>query len=59
MLEARRLREDLTDVFQILKGYENIDQEVFLWSPYGIGHTIAFLPCGFFFFFLSFFFFLA
>jgi len=26
-----------------------------LWSPYGIGQTIIFLPCGFF--FLSFFFF--
>jgi len=23
-----------------------------LWSPYGIGQTIIFLPCGFFFFFL-------
>jgi len=26
-----------------------------LWSPYHIGHTIIFLPCGFFFFLLSFF----
>jgi len=26
-----------------------------LWSPYVIGQTIIFLPCGFFFFFLSFF----
>jgi len=26
-----------------------------LWSPYGIGRTIIFLPCGFFFFFLLFF----
>jgi len=26
----------------------------FLWSPYAIGQTIIFLPCGFFFFFLSF-----
>ena len=26
-----------------------------LWSPYGIGQTIIFLPCGFFFFLLSFF----
>jgi len=24
---------------------------VFLWSPYGIGQTIIFLPCGFFFLF--------
>jgi len=23
---------------------------LFLWSPYGIGQTIVFLPCGFFFF---------
>ena len=23
--------------------------EFFLWSPYGIGQTIIFLPCGFFF----------
>jgi len=28
-----------------------------LWSPYGIGQTIIFLPCGFF-FLLSFFLFL-
>ena len=28
--ETRRLRGDLTEVFKILKGYENIDQEVFL-----------------------------
>jgi len=28
---------------------------VFLWLPYGIGQTIIFLPCGFFFFFFSFF----
>ena len=27
----------------------------FLWSPYGIGQTIIFLPCGFFFLLLSFF----
>jgi len=26
----------------------------FLWSPYGIGQTIIFLRCGFFFFFLFF-----
>jgi len=25
-----------------------------LWSPYGIGQTIIFLPCGYFFFFFSF-----
>jgi len=25
-----------------------------LWSPYVIGHTIIFLPCGFFFFLFSF-----
>jgi len=25
----------------------------FLWSPYGIGQTIIFLPCGFFFLFSS------
>jgi len=25
----------------------------FLWSPYVIGQTIIFLPCGFFFFFSS------
>ena len=30
----------------------------YLWSPYGIGQAIIFLPCGFF-FYLSFFFFLA
>ena len=29
--------------------------ELLLWSPYGIGQTIIFLPCGFFFFYLSFF----
>jgi len=28
-LETRRLREDLIEVFKILKGYENIDQEMF------------------------------
>jgi len=27
-----------------------------LWPPYGIGHAIIFLPCGFFFFFCLFFF---
>jgi len=27
----------------------------FLWSPYGIGQTIIFSSCGFFFFYLSFF----
>ena len=27
-LETRRLRGDLTEVFKILKGYENIDQEM-------------------------------
>ena len=27
--ETRRLRGDLIEVFKILKGYENIDQEVF------------------------------
>jgi len=29
-LETRKLRGDLIEVFKILKGYENIDQEVFL-----------------------------
>ena len=28
-LETRRLRGDLIEVFKILEGYENIDQEVF------------------------------
>jgi len=27
------------------------DKIIFLWSPYGMGQTIIFLPCGFFFFF--------
>ena len=29
--EVQRLRGDLIEVFRILKGYENIDQEVFLY----------------------------
>ena len=33
-LETRRLREDLMEVFKILEGYENIDQEVFFDRPY-------------------------
>jgi len=38
MLETRRLRGDLIDVFKILKEYENIDQEVLL-----ICHSPAFV----------------
>ena len=41
-----------------LKWVDNVIEDVSakryccLWSPYGIGQTIIFLPCGFFFFFL-------
>ena len=38
MLETRRLKGDLIEIFKILKGYENIDQEVFL-----ICHSPAFV----------------
>jgi len=33
---------------------KRVSYDGYLWSPYGIGQTIIFLPCGFF---LSFFFF--
>ena len=41
-LKARRLRGDLIEVFKILKGYENIDQEVFLDMSQSIvrGHSL-------------------
>jgi len=46
---------DFAVLFSVLQ--ECVDVCVLLWSPYGIGQTIIFLPCGFF--FLSSFFFLA
>jgi len=33
----------------ILSAWYCCEQKLLLWSPYGIGQTIIFLPCGFFF----------
>jgi len=48
-------------VFQVLLRFELAQPQLcsmvscWLWSPYGIGQTIIFSSCGFFFFLLSFF----
>jgi len=39
---------------EMIQATEVIGTQWLLWSPYGIGQTIKFLPCGFF-FLLSFF----
>ena len=39
-LETRRLRGDLIEVFKILKGYENIDQEMFFDMSNLRGHSL-------------------
>ena len=46
-LGTSRLNEAISRIVVLLLS-------LFLWSPYGIGQTVIFLPCGFF-FFLSFF----
>ena len=37
---------------RIVRLFQHLRIAQLLWSPYGIGQTIVFLPCGFFFFFL-------
>jgi len=41
----------LNDVIMFYVQHICMISVVFLWSPYGIGQTIIFLPCGFFFLF--------
>jgi len=51
--ETRQICNETTDDAAELTMFWPVSPVVaLLWSPYGIGHTIIFLPCGFSFFFL-------
>ena len=54
--ETRQICNETTDDAAELTMFWRVSPVVaLLWLPYGIGQTIIFLPCGFFFLLLSFF----